>query len=152
MTRLEFEQSISILKEVYGDKFYLDARVSTLYSSFENTNFSFWLKAIKNAINNNRLAPLEKELRESLDYIFSVEGISDFRKNTSDNFSGCEKCDFQGWFFITTIKDDHFTKKPLKGVAACECQKGEFLSKANKLVPWRSFKNKSSFFITTNKL
>lgn len=147
MTRQEFSQSIDVLKKVFGDKAYPEERVTTLYNSFATVSFGVWLKAIPHAINNNRFAPLEKELAESLTSVFLETGSKNSLKPNLDDFSGCDRCDHVGWFYIKTNQPDPIQKRVLTGVAACSCPKGAFLVKANKLQAWEDFVNKHLFTI-----
>lgn len=148
MTRNEFDESMVPLRTVYGDKAYPEERVVNFYEAYKNVRFDVWVKTIQFAINTHRQAPLLNELDEALNKISDNLSVKNSRRLTMDDFSACDRCEQAGWFYINTIKPDIAAGRVLKGVAACSCDRGKFLTRANKLIPWESYQHKECFFIT----
>lgn len=113
----EFDECMTMLKEVYGEKYYPDARIRILWENLSEINFEVFKRAIKKILVSERFPPMLEDISK---YVSDDFKLNENNSAYSNNF-GCYVCSDNGFFYV-------HSKNGSSSIAACSCQKGKYLS------------------------
>ena len=120
MTKEEFQKHIGELRDVYGAKYYPDARASRMYASLKDFDNEIVSRAISEIVANVAQAPMLEKITEAIEAMRAQQYARQQRYQPSDDGRPkCSQCDGTG-----AVLAQHNDNGAL-WVFACGCSAGQ---------------------------